>query len=154
MAKPVRLERIADALPAGLAAMRAEARAEGHTMLDTLAAEWEAGKTRFDRAGEALFALYSDGVLAGIGGLTMEPTAPDALRMRRFYVRASFRRGGVGRTLAAALLQQATRTSRMVTVNAAAGSERFWEALGFAPDQQHGHTHVLRRPPERSATAV
>jgi hypothetical protein len=33
-----------------------------------------------------------------------------------------------------------------VTVNAADGSEHFWEALGFTPDRVRGHTHILRRP--------
>ncbi|HEY3912364.1 MAG TPA: hypothetical protein VGM07_21120 [Stellaceae bacterium] len=66
--------------------MRNEARSEGYYMLEALAAEWIAGKTRFDRAGEALFAAYANNVLAGIGGLTWESTILGALRMRRFYV--------------------------------------------------------------------
>ncbi len=39
----IRLERVIDALPADFEAMRAEARAEGFGMLDTLAAEWSSG---------------------------------------------------------------------------------------------------------------
>ena len=89
----IRLERVIGALPHGLDAMRDEARAENHTMLDTLASEWESGKTRFERPGEALYAAYLDGDLAGIGGLTLELTIPGALRMRRFYVYRRFRRG-------------------------------------------------------------
>jgi nucleoside triphosphate diphosphatase len=139
-----RLVRVIDNLPAGFDAMRAEARAEGYRMLGTLAADWVAGKTRFDREGEALFAAYSGGSLAGIGGLTLEPAIPGAHRMRRFYVRTSFRRSGIGQRLAVRLLKQAIRTHRVVTVNAAAGSEPFWETLGFAPDLRDGHTHILR----------
>jgi GNAT superfamily N-acetyltransferase len=101
------------------------------------------GTTHFDRDGEALFAARLNGELAGIGGLTIEPVVPGALRMRRFYVRPRFRRCGVGRKLATALLEQAGRTGRLVTVNAAAGSILFWEALGFEPDMREGHTHVL-----------
>jgi GNAT superfamily N-acetyltransferase len=63
--------------------------------------------------------------------------------MRRFYVRLEFRRGGVGRRLAAALLDPALRSGRPVMVNAASGSGPFWESLGFAPDPRDGHTHVL-----------
>jgi GNAT superfamily N-acetyltransferase len=44
------------------------------------------------------------GTLAGIGGLTIEPVVPGAFRMRRFYVRRPFRRQGIGRKLALALI--------------------------------------------------
>jgi GNAT superfamily N-acetyltransferase len=141
----IRIERVKDALPTGLDAMRAEARAENHTMLDTLANEWGSGKTRFDRPGEALCAAYVDDVLAGIGGRTLEPTILGALRMRRFYVYRRFRRTGVGHALALVLLTD--RAGRAVTANAAAGSEPFWEALGFIPDRRDGHTHLLPSRP-------
>jgi hypothetical protein len=45
---------------------------------------------RFDRPGEGLLTAYSAGVLAAIGGITIDPIVPDALRMRRFYVRPGF----------------------------------------------------------------
>lgn len=138
----IHLERVTGALPRGLDAMRVEASGENHSMLDTLAGEWESGKTRFDRPGEALYAAYVDGELAGIGGITLEPAIPGALRMRRFYVYRRFRRAGVGRALALALLE--SRDGHMVTCNAAAGSESFWEALGFLADRRDGWTHLLR----------
>jgi GNAT superfamily N-acetyltransferase len=139
----IRLERVIDALPAGFEALRAEARAEGHGMLDTLAAEWSSGAMRFNRPGEMLLASYVDDALAGIGGLTREPAIPGALRMRRFYVALAYRRYGVGRALADALLRQTT--ARTITSNAAAGSEAFWEALGFVPDWHDGRTHLHAR---------
>ena len=89
---PLRLERLACGIPSGFAEMLAESQAEGYRFLERLGADWAANITRFDRAGEALLAAYSDGVLAGIGGLTIDPTVPDASRMRRFYVRAAYRR--------------------------------------------------------------
>jgi len=138
----IRLERSGTALPAGFAALQAEARAGGFGMLDVLAAQWAAGRNRFDRDGEALFAGYMDEKLAGIGGLTIDPYFPGALRMRRFYVRQAFRRHGVGRAIAGALLAS---TGRIVTVNAAPGSETFWESLGFAPDRRERQTHALMR---------
>lgn len=139
----IRLVRVTDALPEGFAALRDEARAEHHCMLDTLATEWATRKTRFDRPGEALLAGYSGDNLAGIGGLTIEPAIACAFRMRRFYVRAVFRRSGVARHLALALLDGTARPGQVVTANAAAGSEAFWEALGFAPDRRDGYTHIL-----------
>ncbi len=131
---------VTDALPTGFDAMRREARREGYRMLDTLATEWASSVQRFDRHGEALVAVYANGTLAGIGGITLEPAIPGALRMRRFYVRIPLRRNGVARKLAAALLEP--HTGKTITANAATGSEAFWEALGFVPDRRNGHTHI------------
>ena len=104
---------------------------------------------RFDRDGEALFAARVGADLAGIGGLTIDPVLPGALRMRRFYVRKSFRRSGIGRAITDKLLAQAPASDRPVTVNGGAGSEPFWESLGFVSDRNDGHTHVLRRANRR-----
>jgi len=62
--------------------------------------------------------------------------------MRRLYVGKSFRRKGVGRAIAENLLAHAG-TSGLVTVNAAARSELFWESLGFVSDLRDGHTHAI-----------
>jgi GNAT superfamily N-acetyltransferase len=137
-----KLQRVIEELPAGFDALRAEARAEGYSFVERLATDWMSGTIRFDRAGEALLAARVKGVLAGIGGLTLEPVVPDALRMRRFYVRLAYRRSGIGRQLATVLLERARSISRLVTVNAAPASTAFWESLGFAPDARDGHTHV------------
>jgi GNAT superfamily N-acetyltransferase len=138
------LRLVIENLPAGFDPLRAEARAESYLFVERLAADWEAHRMHFDREGEALLAAYVTGVLAGIGGLTIEPMMPGALRMRRFYVRPLFRRAGTGRKLAAALLERARNTSRLVTVNAASASVQFWESLGFARDTRNGHTHLYR----------
>ena len=136
------LQRVIDELPADLAALREEARAEGYRFVERLATDWTSGTIRFDREGEALLAARLSGVLAGIGGLTIEPVVPHALRMRRFCIRLAYRRSGIGRMLVTALLERARSTSRLVTVNAGPGSAAFWESLGFAPDARDGHTHV------------
>lgn len=135
-----RVERVA-ALPVEFAALRQEARAEGYRMLDRLATDWDAGEIRFDREGEALFVAYLGDVLAGVGGLTREAAVSGGYRMRRFYVGKTFRRHGVGRALADAVLTHAA--GHLVTVNAAAGSKGFWVALGFAPVEGAGYTHLL-----------
>jgi GNAT superfamily N-acetyltransferase len=136
------LQPVIEELPAGFDALRAEARAEGYRFVDRLATDWMSGTIRFDREGEALLVARTNGVLAGIGGLTIEPVVPDALRMRRFYVRLAYRRSGIGRKLATALLERARSYRRLVTVNAAPASAAFWESLGFVPDSRDGHTHV------------
>jgi GNAT superfamily N-acetyltransferase len=137
-----KLQRVTEELPAGFDALRAEARAEGYLFVERLATDWLSGTTRFDREGEALLAARVNGVLAAVGGLTIEPVVPDALRMRRFYVRLGYRRSGIGRRLATALLERARSANGLVTVNAAPASAAFWESLGFVPDARDGHTHV------------
>ncbi|MGC9270282.1 GNAT family N-acetyltransferase, partial [Acidiphilium sp.] len=85
----------------------------------------------------------SGGDLAGIGGITRDPIAPRAFRMRRFYVRPLFRRTGVGRALVTQLMA-AVPHGAIVTVHAGdAAASAFWVALGFAPEARDGHTHVL-----------
>ena len=138
------LEPVLDAWPVGFDALRAEALAEGFRQVERLASDWEAGRTRFDRDGEALLAARLNGVLAGIGGLTIEPVVPGALRMRRFYVRPAFRRIGIGRQLVTALLA-GVGGDRSIPVNATPSSIAFWESLGFNPDPRDGHTHILTR---------
>src|SRR5260370_38613196 len=76
---PLELEPVRGALPAGFNALRAEALAEGFRQVERLAADWEAGRTRFDRDGEALLAARLNGVLVGIGGLTSQPAGPPSL---------------------------------------------------------------------------
>ena len=139
----VELQQVRDSLPVDFEVMRGEARAEGYRMLDRLADEWTAGVTRFDRPGEALLVARAGGTLAGIGGLTIDPIVPGALRMRRFYVRKLFRRRGIARRLVSAILAMPVASAHLVTVNAAASSEPFWEAFGFKPDRRDGHTHIL-----------
>jgi GNAT superfamily N-acetyltransferase len=149
------LQIVIDTLPAGFNAIQTEARGEDYLFVDRLAADWMSRSMRFDRPGEVLLATRVDGVLAGIGGLTVDPVVPGALRMRRFYVRKPYRRLGTGRMLAAALLEHARKAGRqVVTVNAAPASILFWEALGFLPDPRHGHSHIALIQPVGSISVI
>jgi GNAT superfamily N-acetyltransferase len=130
---------VVERLPAGFDVLRQNARAEGHRNMDRLADDWASGAQRFDAAGEALLAALVASELAGVGGITEDPMMPETLRMRRFYVRAVFRRHGVGRRLAETLIAGVRLVVNAGTQQAA----RFWEALGFMPDQRDGHTHTL-----------
>ena len=143
----IQLVRIFDDLPEGFDILRAEAAAEGHQHMARLAADFESGAQRFDRDGEALLAAFVGGALAGIGGLTIEPTetAEPALRMRRLYVAKAHRRAGVARTLATALIQEGLGHAALLTVHAGnPGADAFWEAQGFKPVQGRAWSHELR----------
>lgn len=63
--------------------------------------------------------------------------------MRRFHVRPTFRRAGIGRALVSALLGHVRQFGKPVLVNAGTKvAPVFWEALGFLADPDGtGHTH-------------
>lgn len=134
---------VKDTLPAGFEVLRHAAEDEAFNMLATLAREWASGANRFDRPGEALVAAYDGDMLVGMGAMSLDAQVDDALRMRRFYVARPYRRRGVGRLLAAALLERPEVGSRKVTLNAPhAEAARFWESLGFIREAEADHTHV------------
>jgi hypothetical protein len=137
----LQLEAVVEHLPDGFDVLRAEAQVEGHLFVERLFTDWVSHTNRFDREGEALLAAC---VLAGIGGVTIEPVIPGAVRMRRFYIRPVFRRNRVGHQLATALLSR-VGVGRPITVNAAPASFSFWESVGFIQDPRDGHTHILAR---------
>jgi GNAT superfamily N-acetyltransferase len=144
----IQLVRIIDDLPEGFDALLADAASEGVRNMALLAQDWTSGDQRFDGDGEALLGTLLTGELAGIGSLSIEPAAAEpARRVRRFYVRPAFRRQGVARTLASALIQEALDQVDLLTCNAAASpaAAPFWEAQGFSPDTSGPWTHVLRR---------
>jgi GNAT superfamily N-acetyltransferase len=135
---------VKDALPPGFEVLRHAADGEAYDMLAMLAREWADGSNRFDQPGEALVAAMDGDVLAGMGGMNIDPFVFGALRMRRFYVRPAYRRKGVARLMADALLDRPEIDGRTITLSAPQGeAARFWEALGFIRDDSDGHTHVL-----------
>jgi GNAT superfamily N-acetyltransferase len=140
----LQLVRITDGLPNGFDTLLAEARAEGVRNMDLLAEQWASGAQRFESGG--LFAAFVESELAGVGGVSAEATMT-AMRMRRLYVRPGYRRSGIGRALAAAMMQQGFEGADVLTVNARASDAAapFWEALGFEPVGESGYTHQLTR---------
>jgi len=141
----VQFDRVIDDLPDGFDEMRAEAAAEGFRHLERVALDWASGAMRFRGEGEVLLAAHVQGMLAGIGGLTIEPVVPGAFRIRRLYVGQPFRRQGIGRTLALALIEPALARGAAITVNAGnTDAAAFWLRLGFTPDLRDGHTHIVR----------
>ena len=86
-----------------------------------------------------------DGAVVTVDGVLLDPRY-DIKRFSRMGFEWTYEGDGP-RQLALALLQGVAGTSRVVTCNAAAGSEKFWEALGFAPDRRDGRTHILQMHP-------
>lgn len=86
--------------------------------------------------GRMLLALV-DGAVAGCGAFRPLPDAdyPNACEMKRLYVRPAFRRFGLGRTLAQALMDRATEAgySSMLldTLDDMEAARGLYESLGF-----------------------
>ena len=139
----VTIQHVRDKLPDGFELLRHAAEGEAYEMMARLAREWADGTNRFDGPGEALVAAMDGAVLAGMGGMNIDPFVYGALRMRRFYVRPAYRRKGVARAIANALLDRPEIEGRTITLSAPqAEAARFWEALGFVRDNADGHTHI------------
>lgn len=138
-----------DTLPAGFTALRAEADSEGVRNQGMLQRDFESGAERFKEPGEMLLACFENQTLVGIGGLTIEPDqSVRALRLRRIYVRKAWRKRGIGRSLAAALIEHGFGFADLLTVNAGVpGAAGFWESLGFKPVAHASRTHELGRSP-------
>lgn len=136
-----RIERVVSALPDGFDELRSDADDEGFRNMARLAADWASGAERFDAPGAALFAAFDGDLLAGLGGVTREPTEPEGAlrRMRRFYVRPAFRRRGHGEALVAAAL--GTAQGNLVLVHSSAYAMPFWDAAGFDRSTRPGITH-------------
>jgi ribosomal protein S18 acetylase RimI-like enzyme len=68
------------------------------------------------------------------------------MRLRRLHVRPAFRRAGVARALAGAMMQQGFQAAPLLVLNAAASDAAppFWETMGFERVDWPGITHALR----------
>ncbi|MFT3926940.1 MAG: GNAT family N-acetyltransferase [Myxococcales bacterium] len=143
-----RLSIVMDGLPDGFSALHRCAEKEGFAHLSRLAAAWENGPST-PSPGEVLMEVRAQEQLVAIGALTAEPaeSMKGALRVRRFYVHPHFRRRGLGRLLASALLDHGRAHSRAFTLHAPRPSSRaFWEAMGFVVDERDGFSHVRVEP--------
>jgi len=143
----VQIERLIHLQPGDLTALIAESEHQGQTFVRRLADEWAGGANRFDRTGEALFAVRDRGAIVAVGGLNFDPYAGEAGigRVRHLYVLAAHRRRGLGARLVAAIVEAARghfHTLRLSTSNPDAA--RLYERLGFRPRADANRsTHVM-----------
>jgi GNAT superfamily N-acetyltransferase len=130
-----------------LADLVAESEGSGFRFLRRLVSEWTSGVNRFDRPGEALFAVCVGGRVVGVCGLNVDPYTPEPQvgRVRHLYVRAAHRRSGIGQQLVTAVIQAARGVFGRLHLRAEnPQSARFFEGLAFRPCAgQPDCTHVL-----------
>ncbi|MBI3676714.1 MAG: GNAT family N-acetyltransferase [Proteobacteria bacterium] len=140
------VSRIVD-LPSDIKILRDEADGDGIRNMGLLVDEWTSGAECFSKPGEALFGAFDGGGLVGIGGVTLEPdTRVRAMRMRRLYVLRGWRNRGVGRALAARMMQHGFSAANLLTCNTRPlGAAEFWDAMGFSRVAADGRTHELKK---------
>lgn len=139
--------RCGGALPESFPVPATVAKAEGYDFLERLGARWRDGAYLQDRDASVLAAFSDDHVIA-IGAQTFDEhdPHPDHRRIRHFYVHRDYRRAGIGRTLAGALIQEAFQHAPRLHLRAThALSTAFWDAMGFARVDHPTRTHLLRR---------
>ena len=135
------------ALPVfGLEQMREEALREGVHFIEKLCEEWENGKNRFQGPGEKLFGCMVDAELIAVGGLNRDPFEgrSEIGRIRRIYVRPSWRNKGIGESLVRILMENARASFtelHLRTDNPAAA--RIYERMGFLRCPTAHATHVM-----------
>ncbi|MDC6168959.1 GNAT family N-acetyltransferase [Paucibacter sp. XJ19-41] len=92
---------------------------------------------QYAQPGGLMLLALVDGALAGCGAFRNLPDSdyPNACEMKRLYVRPAFRRFGLGRTLAQALIDRATEAgySSMLldTLDDMEAARGLYESLGF-----------------------
>lgn len=134
------------------AALVEESRREGYWMLVRLANNWEDGRDRFSKRGEALYAAWRGDDLAGVCGLNVDPyvDARREGRVRNLYVAAGHRMNGVGRQLVWSAIDKARKHFPVLNLRAPETAFPFYEALGFERvdgDEIATHRMRLARPP-------
>ena len=102
-----------------------------------------------DDALATVWGAFAGDALIAIGAQTHDEYDPSPLhrRIRHFFVHPDHRRGGVGRALAARLIEDAHAVAPRLHLRATrAHSAAFWDSVGFARlTKGENRTHVLVR---------
>lgn len=119
--------------------------AEGFGFVGRLAENVVRG--HFDLPSTALFGVYDEDRLLGVGGLTPDPYVedrPGVGRLRHLYVLPQHRRQGVAKALVGSIIAEARlhyHVLRLRTTNPRAAL--FYSALGFVGVTEATATHIL-----------
>ena len=135
-------------LPADFPALAETARQEGYDFVSRVGARWD-GARYMDDALATVWGAFAGDALIAIGAQTHDEYDPSPLhrRIRHFFVHPDHRRGGVGRALAAKLIEDAHAVAPRLHLRATrAHSAAFWDSVGFARlTKGENRTHVLVR---------
>ena len=135
-------------LPADFPALAETAREDGYDFVNRLGARWD-GVRYMDDALATVWGAFTGDALIAIGAQTHDEYDPSPLhrRIRHFYVHAEQRRSGVGRALAAKLIEDAHAVAPHLRLRATrVHSAAFWDSAGFArAEGREDRTHEMNR---------
>lgn len=142
------LERVSELFTTELQHLVTEATAEGHLFMQRLVEEYEYGKNRFDKAGEALFVARLDERIVGVCGLNLDPYErdPDVGRVRHLFVEQSVRKMGIARALVSEVVREAANHYRVLLLRTRnPEADQLYRSLGFSTATVYHHaTHQMR----------
>lgn len=123
-----------------------ESEQEGFRFLKRLREDWISGVNRFSLKGEALFGAFDQDRLLAVGGINRE--SHQRGRLRRFYVKPTARRKGIGRLLVQHILQHASpHFDQVILFTDTKAADQFYVTLGFVPiSNQEGSSHMIKLP--------
>lgn len=141
------MKKISDLKEVNVSKLIQESEKEGYRFVSRLASEYEDGTNRFSEQGEALYGVWDDEELVGIGGLNRSTTSADdnSARLYRFYTLPEHRRKGVGSELFKIITDNAKgQFSKITTKTESAKVDAFYRANGFSLEERSPDTtHVL-----------
>lgn len=141
------MKKISDLKEVNVSKLIQESEKEGYRFVSRLASEYEDGTNRFSEQGEALYGVWDDEELVGIGGINRSTTSADdnSARLYRFYTLPEHRRKGVGSELFKIITDNAKgQFSKITTKTESAKVDAFYRANGFSLEERSPDTtHVL-----------
>jgi len=134
-------------LPNDFSVLESESKRDGFRFLEKMRLEWDSGKDRFNKTGEALYGIFADGRLVAIGGVNLDPyaTEPSIGRVRHLYVLKEYRKQGLGATLVKKILENGSKYfSRVRLRTDTVAAAKFYENFGFetVTDESASHQWV------------
>lgn len=132
------LKVITDLGTVDLSLLMEESKNEGYRFLERLELEYQAGTNTFKNPGECLYGVFNEeNILVAIGGLNVDlySEEPGVGRLRRFFVSANYRRGGIGSTLLKAIISTARTHFKVLVLHTdTEHGDRFYLSHGFVRD--------------------
>ncbi|WP_425401956.1 GNAT family N-acetyltransferase [Gilvimarinus chinensis] len=109
-----------------------------------MAVEFQSGANRFSLPGEALFAVFNNRDLIGVGGVSQCPYSPELNgRIRRMYIAKKYRGVGAGKLLLKRIEEYAsTYFEQVVLFTDSREAAKFYERCRYLPVNLNKVSHA------------
>ncbi len=131
-------------LPDDFLILESESKIEGFRFLEKMKTEWASGKNRFNKTGEALYGIFENDKLVGIGGINIDPYLNEQSigRVRHLYILKDYRKYGLGSRLVKIILDNGSKSFLKVRLKTdTLVASKFYEKLGFEVVEGESASH-------------